>query len=110
MSHRAIRKRARFRNIAVVASLSAVVVIVTSRLTGGVSGLMQALVPVQHAMSSVVSMDGGRAVQLSPEESDKIERRITAYELQLASMHVRIEELMQQNAELRGIRNGCGSV
>ncbi len=105
MSHRASRKRARYRNIAVVASLSAVVLIVTSRLTGGVSGLMQALVPVQHVMSSVVGTDGGRAVELSPEESDKIGQRIAAYQRRLASMHVRIEDLMQQNAELRGIRD-----
>ena len=105
MSHRVTRKRARYRNIAVVASISAVVLIVTSRLTGGVSGLMQALVPVQHAMFSVVATDGGRAVQLSAEESDRIGRRITAYQQRLASMHVRMEDLMQQNAELRGIRD-----
>ena len=104
MSHRVTKKRARYRNIAVAVSISAVVLIVTSRFTGGVSGLMQALVPVQHAMSSVVATDGGRAAPLSLEESGEIGRRITAYQLRLASMYVRIEDLMQQNAELRGIR------
>ncbi len=105
MSRRATRKRTRIRNIALVVGISAVVLVVTSRLTGGVSGLMQALVPVQHAMSSAIGPGGGRAVQLSPMESDSIGRRITAYQLQLASMHVRIEDLMQQNAELSGIRD-----
>jgi rod shape-determining protein MreC len=104
MSHRATRKRARYRNIAVVASISIVILIVTSRFTGGVSGLLQVLVPVQHAMSSVVAMDGGQTVQLSSEESDRIGRRLAAYQQQLASMHVRLEDLAQRNAELRGIR------
>ncbi len=105
MSYRSTRKRTRYRKIAVAVGISAVVLIVTSRFTGGVSGLMQALVPVQHAMSSVVSMDGGGGVRLSAEESKKIERRLTVYQLRLASMHVRIEDLMQQNAELCGIRD-----
>ncbi len=101
---RSLRKRSRTRILAVVLLLCAVVIFISSKLTGGVSGILQVLVPVQHAMSSLIPAGGAEPVQLSAEEAGELRRKLREYEHRLASMSARIADVQERNEELSGIR------
>lgn len=88
----------------VVAAVISAIVLVCGRLTGGVSGVLQVLVPVQHAMSSLVSAGGSDAAGHRNDEIGRLSSRLREYEHRVASMGARITELQERNAELSGIR------
>lgn len=88
----------------VVAAVISVIVLVCGRLTGGVSGVLQVLVPVQHALSSLISAGGSDAAGHGGDEVGRLRRRLREYEHRVASMGARITELQERNTELSGIR------
>lgn len=98
-------KRARVRTWIAVLSVAAVVFLLSSKLTGGVSGVLQAWVPLQHLMSSVLPSPRAEPVQLSGDQAERLKRKLDAYEQQFMSMSARIADLQERNEELSGIRS-----
>lgn len=88
----------------VVAAVISAIVLVCGSLTGGVSGVLQVLVPVQHALSSLISAGESDAAGYRGDEVGRLRSRLLEYEHRVASMGARITELEERNTELSGIR------
>ena len=99
-----IGRRSRSRIWVVVLLVSVAVVVVSSSMSGGVSGVLQVLVPVQHALTTVSPSGLSDVMHLSATEVDRLRRKLKEYEHRLASVGTRVAELQNQNEELSRIR------